>query len=161
MEENTGKVKPFNRNDEQFLEAFVIFCGLGIQNTQMYEAVERAMAKQMVTLEVGHSFGDLRAVASHHICDVMVAFPIVWSRSADLYFCIQTTKETETQDTLETCPGSCDQATSQAACPLTVCILGTSRPCPEPCGHTCLLPLLPALPSQWPEPPVLARGEQL
>lgn len=53
MEENTGKVKPFNRNDEQFLEAFVIFCGLGIQNTQMYEAVERAMAKQIVTLEVG------------------------------------------------------------------------------------------------------------
>lgn len=53
MEETTGKIKPFNRNDEQFLEAFVIFCGLGIQNTQMYEAVERAMAKQMVTLEVG------------------------------------------------------------------------------------------------------------
>ncbi|ELK07618.1 cGMP-specific 3',5'-cyclic phosphodiesterase [Pteropus alecto] len=52
MEENSGQVKPFNRNDEQFLEAFVIFCGLGIQNTQMYEAVERAMAKQMVTLEV-------------------------------------------------------------------------------------------------------------
>lgn len=55
MEENTGKIKPFNQNDEQFLEAFVIFCGLGIQNTQMYEAVERAMAKQMVTLEVGPS----------------------------------------------------------------------------------------------------------
>lgn len=61
MEENTGKVKPFNRNDEQFLEAFVIFCGLGIQNTQMYEAVERAMAKQMVTLEVGwHTWDPLR-----------------------------------------------------------------------------------------------------
>uniref|UniRef100_A0A803SP11 cGMP-specific 3',5'-cyclic phosphodiesterase n=1 Tax=Anolis carolinensis TaxID=28377 RepID=A0A803SP11_ANOCA len=52
MEENSCKIKAFNRNDEQFLEAFVIFCGLGIQNTQMYEAVERAMAKQMVTLEV-------------------------------------------------------------------------------------------------------------
>ncbi|KAH0615949.1 hypothetical protein JD844_026621 [Phrynosoma platyrhinos] len=52
MEENSGKIKAFNRNDEQFLEAFVIFCGLGIQNTQMYEAVERAMAKQMVTLEI-------------------------------------------------------------------------------------------------------------
>lgn len=52
LEESTGQVKPFNRNDEQFLEAFVIFCGLGIRNTQMYEAVERAMAKQMVTLEV-------------------------------------------------------------------------------------------------------------
>ncbi|XP_034021239.1 cGMP-specific 3',5'-cyclic phosphodiesterase-like [Thalassophryne amazonica] len=51
MDERSG-VKVFNRNDEQFLEAFVIFCGLGIQNTQMYEAVERAMAKQEVTLEV-------------------------------------------------------------------------------------------------------------
>lgn len=58
MEETTGKIKPFNRNDEQFLEAFVIFCGLGIQNTQMYEAVERAMAKQMVTLEVGWHLQD-------------------------------------------------------------------------------------------------------
>ncbi|XP_055756393.1 cGMP-specific 3',5'-cyclic phosphodiesterase-like isoform X1 [Salvelinus fontinalis] len=52
MDEASGKVKPFNRNDEQFLEAFAIFCGLGIQNTQMYETVERAMAKQEVTLEV-------------------------------------------------------------------------------------------------------------
>ncbi|KAK2116159.1 hypothetical protein P7K49_006785 [Saguinus oedipus] len=64
MEENTGKVKPFNRNDEQFLEAFVIFCGLGIQNTQMYEAVERAMAKQMVTLEVGLTYSN--RVLSYH-----------------------------------------------------------------------------------------------
>uniref|UniRef100_A0A8C1ZZI3 Phosphodiesterase n=1 Tax=Cyprinus carpio TaxID=7962 RepID=A0A8C1ZZI3_CYPCA len=52
MDEASGEVKAFNRNDEQFLEAFAIFCGLGIQNTQMYEAVERAMAKQEVTLEV-------------------------------------------------------------------------------------------------------------
>ncbi|XP_063049981.1 cGMP-specific 3',5'-cyclic phosphodiesterase [Engraulis encrasicolus] len=46
------QVRAFNRNDEQFLEAFAIFCGLGIQNTQMYETVERAMAQQAVTLEV-------------------------------------------------------------------------------------------------------------
>lgn len=52
MEDVSGKIKAFNRNDEQFLEAFAIFCGLGIQNTQMYETVETAMAKQMVTLEV-------------------------------------------------------------------------------------------------------------
>ncbi len=52
MDEASGEVKAFNRNDDQFLEAFAIFCGLGIQNTQMYEAVERAMAKQEVTLEV-------------------------------------------------------------------------------------------------------------
>ncbi|XP_053317405.1 cGMP-specific 3',5'-cyclic phosphodiesterase isoform X2 [Spea bombifrons] len=52
VDENSSKIKAFNRNDEQFLEAFAIFCGLGIQNTQMYEVVERAMAKQMVTLEI-------------------------------------------------------------------------------------------------------------
>uniref|UniRef100_A0A3P9KMB4 Phosphodiesterase n=1 Tax=Oryzias latipes TaxID=8090 RepID=A0A3P9KMB4_ORYLA len=52
LDEASGSIKSFNRNDEQFLEAFAIFCGLGIQNTQMYETVERAMAKQEVTLEV-------------------------------------------------------------------------------------------------------------
>lgn len=52
MDEASGSVRSFNRNEEQFLEAFAIFCGLGIQNTQMYETVERAMAKQEVTLEV-------------------------------------------------------------------------------------------------------------
>lgn len=64
MEENSGKIKAFNRNDEQFLEAFVIFCGLGIQNTQMYETVERAMAKQMVTLEVRLNQGSLYIIHS-------------------------------------------------------------------------------------------------
>lgn len=57
MDEASDSVKTFNRNDEQFLEAFAIFCGLGIQNTQMYETVERAMAKQEVTLEVSHTHG--------------------------------------------------------------------------------------------------------
>uniref|UniRef100_A0A8K9UKM5 Phosphodiesterase n=1 Tax=Oncorhynchus mykiss TaxID=8022 RepID=A0A8K9UKM5_ONCMY len=52
MDVASGNVRSFNRNDEQFLEAFAIFCGLAIQNTQMYETVERAMAKQEVTLEV-------------------------------------------------------------------------------------------------------------
>lgn len=56
LDESTGEVKAFNKNDEQFLEAFAIFCGLGIQNTQMYETVERAMAKQEVTLEVCANF---------------------------------------------------------------------------------------------------------
>ncbi|XP_057712258.1 cGMP-specific 3',5'-cyclic phosphodiesterase [Corythoichthys intestinalis] len=50
--DDLGVTKTFNRNDEQFLEAFAIFCGLAIQNTQMYETVARAMAKQQVTLEV-------------------------------------------------------------------------------------------------------------
>lgn len=43
---------PFTSNDENFLEAFAIFCGMGIHNTNMYEKAITAMAKQKVTLEV-------------------------------------------------------------------------------------------------------------
>ncbi|XP_071829696.1 dual 3',5'-cyclic-AMP and -GMP phosphodiesterase 11-like isoform X4 [Apostichopus japonicus] len=42
---------PFNKNDEDMFEAFSIFCGMGIHNTQMYEKVCRAVAKQRVALE--------------------------------------------------------------------------------------------------------------
>lgn len=43
---------PFNKNDENLFEAFAIFCGMGIHNTQMYEKAMKAIAKQRVTLEV-------------------------------------------------------------------------------------------------------------
>ncbi|KYQ51491.1 Dual 3',5'-cyclic-AMP and -GMP phosphodiesterase 11 [Trachymyrmex zeteki] len=43
---------PFTKNDENFVEAFAIFCGMGIHNTHMYEKAVIAMAKQSVTLEV-------------------------------------------------------------------------------------------------------------
>ncbi|CAH0774211.1 unnamed protein product [Bemisia tabaci] len=42
----------FTKNDENFVEAFAIFCGMGIHNTHMYEKTVIAMAKQSVTLEV-------------------------------------------------------------------------------------------------------------
>ncbi|KAK1131990.1 Dual 3',5'-cyclic-AMP and -GMP phosphodiesterase 11 [Melipona bicolor] len=42
----------FTKNDENFVEAFAIFCGMGIHNTHMYEKAVIAMAKQNVTLEV-------------------------------------------------------------------------------------------------------------
>ena len=38
-------------NDISF-QAFAIFCGMGIHNTQMYEKVVHAMAKRQVALEV-------------------------------------------------------------------------------------------------------------
>ncbi|XP_048758598.2 dual 3',5'-cyclic-AMP and -GMP phosphodiesterase 11-like isoform X2 [Ostrea edulis] len=41
----------FKKNDENLFEAFAIFCGLGINNTQMYETVMKAMAKQRISLE--------------------------------------------------------------------------------------------------------------
>ncbi|ESP03832.1 hypothetical protein LOTGIDRAFT_156431 [Lottia gigantea] len=43
---------PFNKNDENIFEAFAIFCGMGINNTQMYETTLKAMAKQRIALEV-------------------------------------------------------------------------------------------------------------
>jgi len=49
---NTFNDLPFTKNDENFVEAFSIFCGMGLNNTNMYEKAVVAMAKQQVTLEV-------------------------------------------------------------------------------------------------------------
>lgn len=43
--------EPFAEQDVSILEAFAIFCGLGIHNTQMYENACKLMAKQKVALE--------------------------------------------------------------------------------------------------------------
>ena len=40
----------FTSNDENFLEAFAIFCGMGISNVRMYETACVAMAKQQVEM---------------------------------------------------------------------------------------------------------------
>ena len=68
---------PFTSNDENFLEAFAIFCGMGISNVRMYETACVAMAKQQVLFKtspwwnrvkknaltdsdfLGHSWGSL------------------------------------------------------------------------------------------------------
>lgn len=42
----------FDENDEQLFEAFCIFCGLGINNTLMYNQLEKSMAEKSVALEV-------------------------------------------------------------------------------------------------------------
>ncbi|XP_036356755.1 dual 3',5'-cyclic-AMP and -GMP phosphodiesterase 11 isoform X1 [Octopus sinensis] len=49
---NKSDRTPFNKNDEHFFEAFAIFCGMGIDNTQMYEKAVKAIARQQVSLEV-------------------------------------------------------------------------------------------------------------
>ncbi|CAH1167238.1 unnamed protein product [Phyllotreta striolata] len=43
---------PFTQNDENFVEAFAIFCGMGIHNTRIYEEATTAVAKQKVILDV-------------------------------------------------------------------------------------------------------------
>ncbi len=42
----------FDENDEQLFEAFCIFCGLGINNTLIYNQLEKSMAEKSVALEV-------------------------------------------------------------------------------------------------------------
>ncbi|KFM65357.1 cGMP-specific 3',5'-cyclic phosphodiesterase, partial [Stegodyphus mimosarum] len=49
---NKLKGQVFTECDISTLEAFSIFCGLGIYNTQMYENASKLMAKQKVALEV-------------------------------------------------------------------------------------------------------------
>ncbi|XP_055949647.1 cGMP-specific 3',5'-cyclic phosphodiesterase-like isoform X3 [Argiope bruennichi] len=49
---NKSKGQVFTDCDINTLEAFSIFCGLGIYNTQMYENASKLMAKQKVALEV-------------------------------------------------------------------------------------------------------------
>lgn len=44
--------KTFNDADQRLFEAFVIFCGLGINNTMMYNQVKKTWAKQSVALDV-------------------------------------------------------------------------------------------------------------
>lgn len=48
---NKGSGQPFSDCDVTIFEAFAIFCGLGIHNTQMYENACKLMAKQKVALE--------------------------------------------------------------------------------------------------------------
>ncbi|GIY37288.1 dual 3',5'-cyclic-AMP and -GMP phosphodiesterase 11 [Caerostris extrusa] len=43
---------PFTKNDEHIFEIFALFCGLGIQHTQIYEKSMKAIAKTKVILEV-------------------------------------------------------------------------------------------------------------
>ncbi|XP_049823253.1 cGMP-specific 3',5'-cyclic phosphodiesterase [Aethina tumida] len=48
---NKDNGSPFTDCDVSLFEAFAIFCGLGIHNTQMYENACKLMAKQKVALE--------------------------------------------------------------------------------------------------------------
>ncbi|RNA40027.1 Dual 3 -5 -cyclic-AMP and -GMP phosphodiesterase [Brachionus plicatilis] len=44
--------QPFDENDEQLLEAFCIFCGLGITNTLMFRKLEKSVAEKSVAFDV-------------------------------------------------------------------------------------------------------------
>lgn len=56
-------------------QAFSIFCGLGIYNTQMYENASKLMAKQKVALEVLSYHASSSLDETHRL---MVRIDIAW-----------------------------------------------------------------------------------
>lgn len=75
---NKKNGRPFNKNDEDLFEAFLIFCGLGIHNTLMYEKVLKVMAKQRVTFEVlsYHATAPLEEAKKLHLEQVPSCFSL-------------------------------------------------------------------------------------
>lgn len=72
---------PFTDCDVSIFEAFAIFCGLGIHNTQMYENACKLMAKQKVALECL----SYHATASQHTTEKLTHDPIQGAESYNLY----------------------------------------------------------------------------
>ncbi|XP_076037013.1 cGMP-specific 3',5'-cyclic phosphodiesterase-like isoform X2 [Oratosquilla oratoria] len=70
----------FSEDDINTFEAFAIFCGLGIQNTQVYEKACRLMARQKVALECL----SYHATASKDDTDLLKTSEIPTSRIFDL-----------------------------------------------------------------------------
>ncbi|XP_054730274.1 cGMP-specific 3',5'-cyclic phosphodiesterase [Anastrepha obliqua] len=72
---------PFTDSDVSIFEAFAIFCGLGIHNTQMYENACKLMAKQKVALECL----SYHATASADQTNKLVSDKIGSAETYDLY----------------------------------------------------------------------------
>ncbi|KAK3091837.1 hypothetical protein FSP39_023062 [Pinctada imbricata] len=62
----------FNKNDENLFEAFAIFCGMGINNTQMYETACKAMAKQRIALECLSYHASAPADEAHRLKNMVI-----------------------------------------------------------------------------------------
>ncbi|KAI8118322.1 5'-cyclic phosphodiesterase, cGMP-specific 3' [Lucilia cuprina] len=78
---NKGTGVPFTDSDASIFEAFAIFCGLGIHNTQMYENACKLMAKQKVALECL----SYHATASQDQTDKLVQDVIESAETYNLY----------------------------------------------------------------------------
>ncbi|XP_067619163.1 cGMP-specific 3',5'-cyclic phosphodiesterase isoform X4 [Eurosta solidaginis] len=78
---NKGTGLPFTDSDVSIFEAFAIFCGLGIHNTQMYESACKLMAKQKVALECL----SYHATASADHTNKLVCDKIESAETYDLY----------------------------------------------------------------------------
>ncbi|XP_064105457.1 cGMP-specific 3',5'-cyclic phosphodiesterase-like [Macrobrachium nipponense] len=85
----------FTDHDINTFEAFAIFCGLGIQNTQVYEKACRLMARQQVALECL----SYHATASQEDTEKLRTSEIPTSKNFDLYnfdFCVLELSDDET-----------------------------------------------------------------
>lgn len=78
---NKANGTPFTNCDVSLFEAFAIFCGLGIHNTQMYENACKLMAKQKVALECL----SYHATASNDATDKLAQEDIPSAETFNLY----------------------------------------------------------------------------
>lgn len=78
---NKANGAPFTDCDVSLFEAFAIFCGLGIHNTQMYENACKLMAKQKVALECL----SYHATASNEVTEKLIGEEIPSADSYNLY----------------------------------------------------------------------------
>lgn len=78
---NKANGVPFTECDVSLFEAFAIFCGLGIHNTQMYESACKLMAKQKVALECL----SYHATASNDVTDKLSKEEIPSADNYNLY----------------------------------------------------------------------------
>jgi cGMP-specific 3',5'-cyclic phosphodiesterase len=78
---NKDNGAPFTDCDVSLFEAFAIFCGLGIHNTQMYENACKLMAKQKVALECL----SYHATASNDATDKLIKEEVPSAENYNLY----------------------------------------------------------------------------
>ncbi|XP_030573302.1 cGMP-specific 3',5'-cyclic phosphodiesterase isoform X1 [Drosophila novamexicana] len=78
---NKASGLPFTESDASIFEAFAIFCGLGIHNTQMYENACKLMAKQKVALECL----SYHATAGQDQTEKLIQDPIAEAETYNLY----------------------------------------------------------------------------
>ncbi|VEN54711.1 unnamed protein product, partial [Callosobruchus maculatus] len=78
---NKENQAPFTECDVSLFEAFAIFCGLGIHNTQMYENACKLMAKQKVALECL----SYHATASNEATEKLIKEHIPSAQTYNLY----------------------------------------------------------------------------
>ena len=86
----------FTSNDESFVEAFGIFCGIALDNVYNYEQLKAAEARKQVALDIM----TYHAASNHEESEMLAKMSLSPSHSASLYSFSFTDEQLEDIDTL-------------------------------------------------------------